>query len=76
MSNITKEFIENKEAYKNGWRGTYLIIPIKIVQGKKFCESSWCRENFFDYELLDKSDLLKRRCETGYIKKYILRIKR
>lgn len=73
------EFEQKKKIYEKSWRGTYLIIPIKVSEKQKFNPSTW---RFFPFdegdgteelfpELSDKSDLIKRRCQSGYVKKYM-----
>lgn len=67
------EFEKNKPVYDDSWRGTYLIIPIKVTPGKRF-EPNGLRYIPFDShvdELSDKSDLLIRRCNSDYINKYV-----
>lgn len=64
------EFEQNKSIYENAWRGTYLIIPVKVREKKTFYLSNWRCIPFDETdEMSDKSDLLKRRCEAGYVKK-------
>ena len=66
------EFEQNKSIYENAWRGTYLIIPVKVREKKTFYLSNWRCIPFAETgEMSDKSDLLKRRCEAGYVKKFM-----
>lgn len=67
------EFEQNKPIYKDGWRGTYLIIPIKVMQGKQFEPSGLTCVSFDSNadELSDKSDLLIRRCNSNYLNRYV-----
>ncbi len=66
------ELQQKKSIYENGWRGTYLIIPVKVCEKRQFNASGWTYVQFDENELSDKSDLLKRRCAAGYVKRYII----
>ncbi len=67
------EFETNKPVYKNSWRGTYLIIPVKVAPGKWFEPRGLTCVPFDSCadELSDKSDLLIRRCHSNYINRYV-----
>lgn len=65
------EFEVNKAVYQKGWRGAYLIIPIKVSQGRSFVPEGLVSVRFNADELSDKSDLLIRRCNSNYVNKYI-----
>lgn len=66
------EFEANKPIYKDGWRGTYLIIPIRVMPGKRFDPNGFTYVPFDSCadELSDKSDLLIRRCNSNYVNRY------
>lgn len=66
------EFETNKPIYKDGWRGTYLIIPIRVMPGKRFEPKGFTYVPFDSCadELSDKSDLLIRRCNSNYVNRY------
>lgn len=67
------EFEKNKPVYDNSWRGTYLIIPIKVTPGRQFKLNGLTYMPFDSCadELSDKSDLLIRRCNSDYVKRYV-----
>lgn len=67
------EFENNRPVYKDSWRGTYLIIPIKVMPGKRFDPKGLTFLPFDSGadELSDKSDLLIRRCNSDYVNKYV-----
>lgn len=67
------EFEKNKPVYKDSWRGTYLIIPIKVMQGQRFKPKGLTYLPFDSGadELSDKSDLLIRRCNSNYVNRYV-----
>lgn len=67
------EFENNKAIYRESWRGTYLIIPIKVMPEKRFEPKGFTYVPFNSYadELSDKSDLLIRRCNSDYVNRYV-----
>lgn len=68
-----EEFEKNRSVYTDSWRGTYLIIPIKVSHGRHFEPQGLSYVPFGSCadELSDKSDLLIRRCHSGYVRRYI-----
>lgn len=67
------EFETNQSVYKDSWRGAYLIIPIKVAAARHFKPHGLTHIPFDLYadELSDKSDLLIRRCNSTYVKRYV-----
>lgn len=67
------EFENGKPIYKDSWRGTYLMIPIKVMPGREFKPIGLTYVPFDSYadELSDKSDLLIQRCKSGYVKRFV-----
>lgn len=65
------EFELNKEIYEKSIRGSYLIIPVLIKPEKKFCLQGLIELPISKSELEDKSKLIAKRCQSGYVKKYI-----
>ena len=66
------EFESNKEIYKSGIRGTYLIIPVLLGEGCAFNPDGLMEQELSNSELDDKSKLIEKRCKDGYVKKYLL----
>jgi len=66
------EFELNKEIYKSGIRGTYLIIPVLLKEGCAFNPDGLIEQELSNSELDDKSKLIEKRCKDGYVKKYLL----
>lgn len=70
-TNAKSEFELNKEIYAKSLRGSYLILPVLIKSGKKFCEIGLTEIPISQNALEDKSKLITKRCNSGYIKKYL-----
>lgn len=71
-TNAKSEFELNKEIYAQSLRGSYLILPVLIKSGKKFCEIGLEEMTISKKALEDKSKLIMKRCNSGYVKKYRL----
>lgn len=67
------EFQLNKSIYSNGIRGCYLIIPVLCKVGKAFRPTGLKEVEVSKSELEDKSRLIAERCNSGYVKRYVLK---
>lgn len=67
------EFELHKHEYRKSWRGSYLIIPVRLKYEMNFELNHFAKKEFrFEDELSDKSDLIIARCKSDYINRYIL----
>lgn len=68
-----EEFIQKKAIFEKSHRGLYLIIPVVVPDGKTFCVGNLLKKEISSNELSDKSNLIRERCKSGYVQKYVLK---